>query len=468
MPSIREVIKGLLGQDKMVRRFHAVYNRPKKEREELAKQEGRDAYYARDWAQDREGIVTFKGLTYVPNVDGLRAEVIKTNHDLPWAGHYGVRRTLDLIARKYFWPRMQRDVIQYVKDCTMYTKTKLAWHKPRGTAQSLPTPQAPWTDIALDFIVALPESPKSNEGKKYSTILVIVDRFSKMARYIPVRNTIDAAQLANVLVHKLILRGAVVPSSIVSDRGQQFTLKFWSAPCYHLKIKQRLSTVYHPQTDGQTERQNQTLEQYLQAYVNYHQSDWSRRLVFAEFAFNNSIHVSIGMTSLMAAKGRHAQVEMAAPRPSSKLDGVDNPAAQQWVRKLLAIRREMTDRWKEAAATQRAYADRRMQPKEYAVGNNVWLSAKNIRTGRPSRKLDLKYYGPFPVIERIGKQAYKLKLKDSVGRIHPVFHVTLLEPSPPSARVSAEDSGAQLEVENEEQEWTVEEIRDSRVRWLEL
>jgi hypothetical protein len=161
-------------------------------------------------------------------------------------------------------------------------------------------------------------------------------------------------------------------------------------------------------------------------------------------------------------------METAAPTPSSKLDGVDNPAAQHWVEKLLAIRREMTDRWKEAAATQRTYADKRMQPKEHAVGDSVWLSAKNIRTRRPSRKLDLKYYGPFPITERIGKQAYKLRLGDSVGRIHPVFHVSLLEPCPPTTRVNAEELGAQLEVENEEQEYTVEEIRDSRVRSLEL
>ncbi len=150
-----------------------------------------------------------------------------------------------------------------MQDCAICTQTKPIRHKPWDMAQSLPIPQAPWTDIALDFIVGLPESPKSDGGKSSNLTLVIVDRFSKMAQYIPVRDTIDAAQLASILVHKLILRGAGVPSSIVSDRGPQFTSKFWSALCYHLKIKQRLSTAYHPQTDGQTERQNQTMEQYL-------------------------------------------------------------------------------------------------------------------------------------------------------------------------------------------------------------
>jgi hypothetical protein len=112
------------------------------------------------------------------------------------------------------------------------------------------------------------------------------------------------------------------------------------------------------------------------------------------------------------------------------------------VEKLLAIWREITDRWKEAAATQQTYANKQMQPKEYAIGDSVWLSAKNIRTRRPSRKLDLKYYGPFPIMERIGKQAYKLRLADSVGRIHPIFHVSLLEPCPPTTRFNAEELGA--------------------------
>jgi enolase len=119
--------------------------------------------------------------------------------------------------RKYFWPGRRQDVIQYVKDCAMYAQTKPILHKPWGTAQSLPTPRKPWTDIALDFIVRLLELQKSEEGKSYNAILVIVDRFSTMTQYIPICNTIDAAKLANVLVHKLILRGGRVPSSIVSD-----------------------------------------------------------------------------------------------------------------------------------------------------------------------------------------------------------------------------------------------------------
>ncbi len=149
-------------------------------------------------------------------------------------------------------------------------------NKPWGIAHLLLTPQAFRWDIALDFLVSLPESKESDEDKSYNSILVIVDMSSKMVQYIRVCDTIDASQLVSILVHKLVLCGAGVPPSIVSYQGPQFTSKSLLALCYHLNIKQQLSTSYHPQTDWHMERWNQTLEQYLRAYVNYHQSDWSR------------------------------------------------------------------------------------------------------------------------------------------------------------------------------------------------
>ncbi len=119
MASIWEVIKGLLVQDELVQPFRVVYNLPKKERQELAKQKSREAYYAKDWTQDCDWIVTFKRWIYFPTGGSLRSEIIHTNHDLPWAGHLAVHRTLDLVSRKYYWPGMRRDVIPYVQDCAM-------------------------------------------------------------------------------------------------------------------------------------------------------------------------------------------------------------------------------------------------------------------------------------------------------------------------------------------------------------
>jgi hypothetical protein len=123
---MREVIKGLLGQDGVVRQFRAVFNLPKKERRERAKQKGREAYYVKDWGQDWDGIVTFKDCIYVPTGGGLRTEIIRTNHDLPWAGHFGVQRMLDLVLQKYYWPGMRRDIIQYVQNCAVCAQRKPA------------------------------------------------------------------------------------------------------------------------------------------------------------------------------------------------------------------------------------------------------------------------------------------------------------------------------------------------------
>jgi hypothetical protein len=161
-------------------------------------------------------------------------------------------------------------------------------------------------------------------------------------------------------------------------------------------------------------------------------------------------------------------METAATRLTSKISRVDNPAATKWVESLLKTRWEMVDRWKEAALTQIANADQGKQLKEYAVSDKLWLSAKNIRTIRLSKKLDLKYYRPFPITEQIGKLAYRLKLGDSVVHIHPVFYFSLLEPCPLSVRVSAHESGAQLKVEDEEQEWVMEDMENSCVWSLEL
>jgi len=137
----------------------------------------------------------------------------------------------------------------------------------------------------------------------YDTLLVIVDRFTKMAHYVPVRGTITAPGLADVFLREVIrLHG--VPKTVVSDRGPILTAKYWSSFCYHLGVTRRLSTAFHPQTDGQTERQNQTMEQYLRAYCNFEQDDWAKLACTAEFAYNDSIHASSGTTPFRANHGR--------------------------------------------------------------------------------------------------------------------------------------------------------------------
>jgi hypothetical protein len=244
----------------------------------------------------------------------------------------------------------------------------------------------------MDFIVGLPESSwKAREkgqesergkgrGRSYNTILVVVDRYTKAARYFMCQETLDAAGLAEIIARKLVLRGTGVPESIVSDGGPQFTAKFSAAFCYHLRIGRRLSTAYHPQTDGQTERKNETLEQYLRAYVNYQQDDWVTWLPLSEFAYNHSVHASTGVTPFYAERMVHPSIEEAVHDVPADGSVPDVPDAKARAEQMVELRALLEKRWREATATQRKYADRRTKPREFAVGEMVWLSGKNIRT----------------------------------------------------------------------------------------
>src|SRR5438046_3117312 len=160
---------------------------------------------------------------------------------------------------------------------------KAPCYKPYGEMQPLPILSRPWKSIFMDMIIELLPSADTN-SKAYNAILVVVDHFMKMAKYFPVRTTITAADLAK-LFHQHIVCSFGMPSSIIMDRSSLFTSQYWSSLCFHMKARRKLSTAFYPQTDGQMERQNQTLEYYLHCYINYRQNDWVEWLPQAEFAY---------------------------------------------------------------------------------------------------------------------------------------------------------------------------------------
>jgi hypothetical protein len=283
-----------------------------------------------------------------------------------------------------------------------------------------------------------------------------------MARYFKSRDAIDAAGLVEIIAWKLALRGAGVPLSIVSDRGPQFTSKFWAAFCHHLSIERQLSTAYHPQTDGKTKRQNQSLEQYLRVHVNHLQDDWVHWLPLAKFAYNNSIHASTGLTPFYAEKAHHPELSECIREVQADCSVPDVPDTCARAQKVLEISAVLERRWNKATAIQRKYADRHTKPRDFAVSDMVWLSGNNIQMKRPCKMLDYRFYGPYPVAERIGRQAYRLKLSQQVGNIHNVFHVLLLEPYV-SGKQRAAEPPPPIEVEGAA-EYEVEEILRSGYR----
>ena len=211
------------------------------------------------------------GAAYVPRDPATRQEILRVNHDDPWqGGHFGQSRTSKMIMRHYWWPRIRRDIKEYVVSCDVCQRMKVPRHKPYGKLEPLPQPKGPWKDISLDFIVGLPPSLYGRVA--CDSIMVVVDRYSKMVILTPCRSTIDAPELGQIILEKVVARFGA-PESIVSDRGSTFTSSYWGTLCAYLATRRLFSTAFHPQTDGQTERMNQTLECYLRCYVNYQQSD---------------------------------------------------------------------------------------------------------------------------------------------------------------------------------------------------
>ncbi len=179
---------------------------------------------------------------------------MRRNHNNSIAGHCAAKRTLELVAHKYLWLGMKRDVAQYMDTCMVWTQSKSCTHKLYRELQFLPTPTESWVDISFDFIVGLLRSRRTLESKEKNAILAIVDRFTKIVMYFAVTDKIDAPSLKEVLAQKLVLKGAGFLESIVSDRGPQLISKFWSAFSSCLRIQRHMSSAYHPQTDGQTEQ----------------------------------------------------------------------------------------------------------------------------------------------------------------------------------------------------------------------
>jgi transposase InsO family protein len=405
------------GLERRVQYFYQ--NDPVLKKVQEAKEKPITPKWALDWRLE-EAVWRRQGRLYIPE-GPLRLEVMKTCHDDPLSGHFGFDRTLELVKRAHFWPKMRQYVKDYTRSCQACERSKPRRHLPYGLLGAEAPSSAPWEDITLDFITDLP--PSRLMGQVYDSILVVVDRFTKMAHYVPCRKEIQAEGLADALLREVVrLHG--VPKSIVSDRGPILTSKFWSSFCYYLGIRRGLSTAYHPQTDGQTERQNQTLEQYLRIYCNYEQDDWARLLSLAEFAYNDSEHAVTGASPFQLNYVRDPQ-RIAWPERAQEGNA---PRAEAQAERMLNLQRELRDRLEKAKADQARYYNRGHKDLSLAIGDMVYLSTQYLDTVRPSAKLDYKYIGPFPVEQVINKQAYKLKLPQNMT-IHPVFHVSLLEPA---------------------------------------
>ena len=396
-----------------------------------------------------DGLLYFQGLLYVP--DGpCRLQVLQSRHDFPAAGHFGFNKTMELISRDFWWPQMWKIVKDYVTTCDTCSRSKIPRHRPYGLLHPLPVPEKPWSSISMDFITDLPDS------KSFDTIMVVVDRLTKMAHFVPCNKTITGEETAKLFIDN-IYKYHGFPEDIISDRGSQFVSKFWKTLFKILGVQINLSSAYHPQTDGQTERVNQVLEQYLRCTINYHQDNWTDLLSLAEVAYNNTIQGSTQQTPFFANYGYHPKFDQ------FNFNIVDNPAAGDLAIRMSQLHNEMKEKIQEAQERQRKNADKhRKEHPSIHVGDRVWLLSRNIKTKRPCEKLDYRRLGPFIVLKQINAVAFRLELPTSM-KIHPVFHVSLLEPYKQSSIPGRfQVRPPPLEI-NGEEEFEVSEILDSRI-----
>ena len=358
---------------------------------------------------------------------------------------------MELIQRSFEFPSLRSFVEDYIATCMRCARNKSRRHRPHGFLQPLPVPDRPWSSISMDFIEQLPTS------KDYDAILVVVDRLSKMAHFLACTGHTTSKDLADMML-RFIFSQHGYPSDIVSDRGSKFISRFWQTVTSKLQIKRKLSTAYHPQTDGQTERVNQSLEQYLRIYCAYQQDDSYDWLSLAEVSYNNAQHSSTGISPFYANYGFHPSFDT--------IDGVSTSVpGRHYVSKLDEVHTQLRRSLEASIDAQRTSADlRRKQEPDIKVGDYVLLSTQNFRTTRPTRKLAERYAGPFKVIEQVSKLAFRLELPPDLSKIHPVFHVTLLEPTRSSSIPGRRSEPPPPLVLEGEELYDVKQIVDARLR----
>ncbi|KAJ1571697.1 hypothetical protein NDA11_002284 [Ustilago hordei] len=363
--------------------------------------------------------------------------------------------TIKAAQRHYWWPSMTAWIADYVASCPVCARYKAPRHRPYGLLQPLATPDRPWGSISLDFIEGLPPS-KKYDSKTYDSILVIVDRLTKFAILAPTHKTVTAKQTA-VLLYGHMVRLFGYPDHMVSDRGRQFISGAWKAFAEQMGVKHSLSTAYHPQTDGQTERVNQVVEQYLRMYCNYEQNDWADLLDTAAFVYNNTVHNSIGVSPFFACYGWNPKAHPDIPQRL----GVNDPGRFEYLMDGKERCKYLQEQIREAQRRTVDQYNRKHKDIEFKVGDMVYINRRNWKTRRPTPKLDTRFAGPYPVQERVGRRAYRITLPANL-RVHDVFHVSMLEPAKTSSLPHRTDQPTIPSLPDEDLDFEVEALIDKR------
>ncbi|GJS89418.1 putative reverse transcriptase domain-containing protein [Tanacetum coccineum] len=341
-----------------------------------------------------DGTLCLNNRNWLPCYGDLRALIMHESHKSKYSVHSSSDKMYQDMKLLYWWPNMKADIATYVSKCLTCLRVKAEHQKPSGLLVQPEIPQWKWDNITMDFVTKLPRTSSGHD-----TIWVIVDRLTKSAHFLPIRENDPMDKLAKLYLKEVVTRHGI-PVSIICNCDPRFTSNFWRSFQKAMGTRLDMSTAYHPQTDGQSERTIQTLKDMLRACVIDFGNGWEGHLPLIEFSYNNSYHASIKAAPFEALYGRKCRSPVCwAKVGDAQLTGPG--LIHETTEKIVQIKQRI----QAALDRQKSYADVRRKPLEFQVGDRVMLK----------------------VLAKVGTVAYRLELPQQLSRVHSTFHVSNLK-----------------------------------------
>jgi hypothetical protein len=368
---------------------------------------------------DEEGTLYFKDHLVVPMNHELRKKIFDEAHTSKLSIHLGSTKMYHDLKTQFWWTHLKCETTCYMAECDMCRRVKADHMTPAGLLQPLSILACKWEDISMDFIVGLPLT-----GHKFNSIWVIIDQLTKSAHFFPAHTFYRAERYTELYISRIMcLHG--VPKTIISDWGPQFIARFWEQLNDSLGTHLIHNSAYHPQTDGQTKRVNQILEDMLRDYVLNYPDKWDKCLPLAEFSYNNSYQESLRMAPFEALYGHRCRTPVNCIKPVERMI-----FGHDLITEAEDIVHRIQSNLKVVMAWQESYANKWRRSLEFKAGDRVYLCVSptwGVKRFGIKGKLAPHYIGPFLILARLRNVAYCLELPPALVGVHNVFHVSQLK-----------------------------------------